>query len=434
MKINTFLKRWFPLSMLLCSIVIYLCAIYFDTSKKKRGTAGLTGEDTSDVSSRFVEALPNHIHASHSNRPTFTAYKLTKLDTGIQIPFDQALKLSLFIENDLPRFIAQNIYFLPTSDTRLKFPIEHDPETHLTFIHLGECKEAYIGRGRFKTVTKSILYDSNEPIIVANCETESPCSEEIAITQTLQGKNGLAKVYAIMKRQIPDRPVKTLFLCKYYNGGNLHRLIKSKSGSFTFDETLQIGIDLLTGLKNMHEMQITHRDLGPRNHFIELCYDEKIKKIVMHAVIGDLGRAISISEAPGKGVQGNPDYIAPEVLDYKKLKPRDYLSTDIYALGYVFYKIYYNKSIPQYYSKADYRENKDLKNVQKEYRENLFKIQRRRAPKVHDEKEERSAQVQFESLILQMIHPDPEMRGSADTLFAKITKISDMRRNEIQNP
>ncbi len=118
-------------------------------------------------------------------------------------------------------------------------------------------------------------------------------------------------------------------IMEYADNGDLYKKIlsyKKKSIFFEESEIWKIFIQLVKGLKSLHDLNILHRDLKSANVF--LCKDNNIK-------LGDL----NVSKVLKKGLSytqtGTPYYASPEV--WKDL-PYDNKS-DIWSLGCVLYEI-----------------------------------------------------------------------------------------------
>ena len=90
------------------------------------------------------------------------------------------------------------------------------------------------------------------------------------------------------------------------------------------------------GLKDMHALQLVHRDLKLLNIFV--CDDSDLPRVK----IGDLGLAARL--APGEKINkkaGTKGFMAPEVV---LEMPCDFKS-DIYSLGIILY-ILFKKQLP----------------------------------------------------------------------------------------
>lgn len=116
---------------------------------------------------------------------------------------------------------------------------------------------------------------------------------------------------------------------EYADGGDLLQKIathKKKGTNFTEKEVWSYFIQMVRGLKALHDLKICHRDIKCANVF--LTKDGKIK-------LGDL----NVSKVVKKGMlhtqTGTPYYASPEVW---KDKPYD-VKSDIWSLGCVLYEI-----------------------------------------------------------------------------------------------
>ena len=129
-------------------------------------------------------------------------------------------------------------------------------------------------------------------------------------------------------------------ILKIYNVGEYesrpyisYELLKGKTlkevldyrGNISLDEAIDYMIQILTGVNKIHELGITHNDLKPDNLF--LLVDGTIR-------ICDFGISSHFSSKEQNQIQGTVNYLAPEVVKYKKYSPQ----SDLYSLGIVFYE------------------------------------------------------------------------------------------------
>jgi NIMA (never in mitosis gene a)-related kinase len=118
-------------------------------------------------------------------------------------------------------------------------------------------------------------------------------------------------------------------IMEYADGGDLLQLISShkKKGTLVSEKTIwAYFIQMVNGIKALHDLKICHRDIKCANVFYTK--DGVIK-------LGDL----NVSKIAGKGMlhtqTGTPYYASPEVW---KDKPYDHRS-DIWSLGCVLYEL-----------------------------------------------------------------------------------------------
>ena len=118
-------------------------------------------------------------------------------------------------------------------------------------------------------------------------------------------------------------------IMEYANGGDIQKKISEKlasKGLFTELEIWKALLQMVKGLKTLHDMQILHRDLKCANIFLTMTGDIKL---------GDL----NVSKVAKKGLvytqTGTPYYASPEVW---RDQPYDGKS-DIWSLGCVIYEM-----------------------------------------------------------------------------------------------
>jgi len=115
----------------------------------------------------------------------------------------------------------------------------------------------------------------------------------------------------------------------YCEGGSLRDLINR--GNLRIKDSLQIIIDILSGLAHTHARQIVHCDLKPENILLSLIPDS------WSAKISDFGIAKAMDEkyySVSLGDTGSPAYMAPERF-YGKFSP----ASDLYAVGIILYEL-----------------------------------------------------------------------------------------------
>ena len=156
---------------------------------------------------------------------------------------------------------------------------------------------------------------------------------------------------------------------EYGDQGDLFQLItehKKTKKHFTEEEIWSALIQLLNGLKSLHELNILHRDLKSANVFL---FKGGIVKL------GDLNVSKITREGMGYTQTGTPYYASPEVW---KDKPYDSKS-DIWSLGCVIYEMcalnppfraqnmeeLFKKVIRGYYPDISNRYSKDLSEILK---------------------------------------------------------------------
>lgn len=245
------------------------------------------------------------------------------------------LEIAFFIETKLKGHIDKSEYYLKGVKTGLSRTVEYDPKSKLTFIHL-KCHNGVkkLGKGYFKTVTKSIQYDREKPEIVAHSEQKGDASQEVDNLKKAKGIKGVIQAKAItMHEEAATGENKVSMVFKLFNPGALSETVIK---SFSFQEKVKIAKDLLVGLKGLHEMNLVHRDLKRDNVFV----DKKGGDI--KAVVSDLGQGCSTKEAKGKIPNATRLYAPPEAFN-EDLNKIDYKKSDIFSLACVIYELVFEK-------------------------------------------------------------------------------------------
>lgn len=113
-------------------------------------------------------------------------------------------------------------------------------------------------------------------------------------------------------------------LMELMDGGDMDSYIKEQGRPYMIDRVKEVGGQLISGLKYLHDCKIIHQDLKPQNILFSGDY-EKVKLI-------DLGVSnhLDKTKATRKAGHGTPRYMSPEQLDGKLS-----FKCDIWALGCV---------------------------------------------------------------------------------------------------
>ena len=126
---------------------------------------------------------------------------------------------------------------------------------------------------------------------------------------------------------------------QYSNGGNLDDYLKNKNKSLTEEEVQHIMKQLVEAVKYLNNKNIVHRDIKPKNIFIQ--YDSEgdlLEKNILKAKIKLSGFEYSSHIKPGKfldTVIGTHNYMPPEIQEFRPYNEK----VDIWSLGATFCKL-----------------------------------------------------------------------------------------------
>ncbi len=377
-----------------------------------------------EVSLTRMLELAEEINVEPFTRAIKATQNIRKIAKNIAISKSELFRIALYIEAELDRDTKG---YLSRRKTGLERTIEFDPESNLVFIHLKNHGVEELGHGVKKVVTKSILYDVTHPKLVARCSSKAKMVKEMRALKLIQGSNGIVKLHACTERKMKDGQAVYDMLCHLYQGGTLSKAF-TKKYPFSFKQKLHIARDLIEGLDAIHAKGLVHRDLSARNVFID--YEKSGKRKLRHvrAAIGDFGRCRHIDNTSNVRAQFNNRYLAPEAIINEKLEGEDYFATDLYAVGCILHRLFYEKSGP-------WIDVKNLKNPTqpaavkeaklaydlKRYREmRLAKLVLKGGTGPNASTRDR-----FEQLILQLLHHEPTSRGSAEQHARLINEIVD---------
>jgi serine/threonine protein kinase len=358
-------------------------------------------------------------------RATQFALGIYKKRKKLEIQTGALVQEALFIDTKLPELISKGKYFIKAG-ADLPYPIEHDYKTGLTFITLEGVKGSLIGEGYQKTITKAILYNPIDnltaPRLVARAVRQDYKMEQLMVKK-LHGAKGLLKTLSFFKRKEKEKMIAVVY-SEIYTASLSY--LQSKKITFSRQEMMRLALDLLTGLSSMHKRNIVHRDLHTGNYFVNVKKYKGKRKI--SAVIADFGSSRYSSHAAHLKAQNRASLTAPEGAFFEKMQGREYFATDVFAVGVLLYKLFYDTD-PQWSIKAKflYSPRPPQQNYHELYEsieqatfvQRNFLAQKRKKSKVED----------FEYLILRMVHPDPSKRGSASSLLNELKRIIKKQNN-----
>ncbi|OQY90408.1 MAG: hypothetical protein B6D38_03705 [Anaerolineae bacterium UTCFX1] len=117
----------------------------------------------------------------------------------------------------------------------------------------------------------------------------------------------------------------------YIQGGTLKDLMKGKP--LSWQQSVQITIQIAGALEAAHKKGILHRDIKPSNILMANDRDPMLSDFGIAKIVVDDGETVTTLTDTGVGI-GTPDYMAPEQ-GVGKADER----SDIYALGVVLYQL-----------------------------------------------------------------------------------------------
>ena len=362
-----------------------------------------------------------------NNRAALATKAILAIDQQLGLTASELVEISLFIETDFPKYYQNKEYYLSAQKTGLPRSLEYDPETGYRFIHLEAKNIPYLGKGGRKLVSKSILYDVVHPEIVARCQQTVPFDQELHIMKSLHGSKGVVQMRAVTEHEENGIHYYTMF-CKLYTPGPISKVICRSRYHFTTSEKIAIAFDLVRGLVALQKQGIIHRDLGHRNCLIHITEKKKDKRRI-EVAITDFGWAVHVSKVQGLQAQGHTAYTAPEGITFHRLLSNEYFGIDLFAIGSLLYQIVYDIKPPWLHtnliknelpSDIRYRLHVALiqKELEKQNRELMHRISRMKKCGLEEA---------LESIVLQMVNPDPVKRGRADEIYKKLETLMKQR-------
>ncbi|MDB6080731.1 MAG: serine/threonine protein kinase [Chlamydiia bacterium] len=391
------------------------------------GDFGHLGDFVRDhvTSSEQLSLLRELADKKHSSELLFAVDATSAIQTklhSIGVTLGEFLQIALFIESRLPQYIADGKNYLSYNRTSLPYTLEYDPETKNVFIVLDEMKANFLGSGAIKTVYKAVLYDRSHPQVVARGEQGYVIRRELEITKLLKDAPGIFEIKGFGQHpKIKKHGV--VIYSKLYKPGALRNLF-NKRITLTLHEKMSVALDILNGLESIHKLGIVHRDLNPGNFLIDISSGKPGGRKVV-AAIADLERANYAKNVAHSKVQGAIGFTSPEGLFLQKMKGSDYFAADVYAVGLIFYHLFYEK-------RASWFNGSYVREVhiplQTRYAQLVHRINRATKEKRQLlQKKRKSLKITvneaFELLILKMVHPDPKKRGTASELCQEMASI-----------
>ena len=323
-----------------------------------------------------------------------------------------AFPIVLFAETSLSEEILKGKEYWPSHEFGRE--LQYDQETKRLFIHLGTKGVKPIKVGRMKTITKTIRYDRSTPVIYARAVSEYDLSNEFKVLLKLEKFRNVLHPKALLTHFDPSKQKKYMTVIEpIYHPGSLQSVLNNRSLKLTFKERAVIACDVVTGLAVLHHVLYVHRDISPKNFYVNI-EGKKPNQRKIDVALAGVGKGLPICFAYRVNVQKNTSYLSPEGFFRSKMMGCDYLKSDIFAVGCILWQLFYGK-MPAW-AKKQYFQEKRLP-LTKRYSKHLALLNRTRAKplKYLQSKQKQgvplSIQDRFLEMILQMTDPDPEKRG-----------------------
>jgi len=334
-----------------------------------------------------------------------------------------------FIENKLNR---NSSCYLIKETTNLACTVEYVKEKEMIFIHLENF--GHIGRGLYKNVTRSILYDQKNPIIVAHAVGCSCClKKDLQWIASIQNMQGIAKVIALSNHHVSQEErnnclwtqkkihtdTKQAIIYKYYNQGSFRSAVlkKKNRGTLSTTDKLKISCDILEGIKNLHKKGIVHLDIKPENILIHKQQNS------IEAAITDMGGAFIPKPGirPRKNGHGTPHYSPPEgFIAIENISFQYHKGFDVYAAGCILYMLFYEK-IPSWVTHI--RERIDKQNPGKYFTNESQQHLINMIKEAKKTRAENSTMQQVNSILFRMLNPNYKKRTPSKQAFKKFQNL-----------
>ncbi len=364
---------------------------------KKIGEKGLKDRT---ISLAEIDSLARTLLSSDLLNIVQATVRLKALHNSVHLDVSDAFALSTFIETTMT---GQKSNFFTESSWDLPREIERDPATGNIFILLDMKGSNFLGAGKFKKVCKAIFYNRQMPQIVALAISTRPIKNEIKAMKALQGLDGVLSAISFLYGDNRWGIVTPI-----YSPGGLNELIEADF-DFSFKEKVKIAQDILTGVANIHEHGYVHLDLGARNYLVNI--KDRGHGRTVSAVVSDFGFSRPYKGITNTRVQGNCTYLAPEGFYREKMHGEDYVRSDVYAVGCVLWKLYFEEGNP-WGEKCLFKSTNG--SLDSRYKEHVRLLEKYTDPvRKEIKKIANTPKGQFLSIVLKLLQFNPKKRGTA---------------------
>ena len=202
-------------------------------------------------------------------------------------------------------------------------------EMILNQVLLGKYRiERFLGNGTFGSVFKAQDVFCDRPVAIKALQRDR--YDERSIRYVLDEMRFMGKLWghpnivAVHTVEPGDEECVAYIVMEYVDGGNLKRLISSRS--LSLEETIRIGVDICSALQHAHKLGIIHRDIKPQNILIDSSFRAKLTDF-------SVARAAEQSEYLHT-IVGTRRYMAPE-----QLRGNYDHRADIYSVGIILHEM-----------------------------------------------------------------------------------------------
>ncbi|KAL7546362.1 hypothetical protein ACHAWF_014251, partial [Thalassiosira exigua] len=204
-----------------------------------------------------------------------------------------------------------------------------------------------LGQGASVKVYKATHLDTNKEYAIktvpkASFARQKQFKAEAEIHRTMKHAN-----ICEFKHFFEDK-TNCYILLELCHNQSINEMIKRRK-SLTEEETRFLMLQIVDAVGFMHDSNVIHRDLKPRNLFLSRS---------MNVKIGDFGLACRVdsTDKSRNTICGTPNYVAPEVIEGKDEKRAHSFEVDVWSMGVICYAMLVGK--PPYEStdvKSTYR-------------------------------------------------------------------------------
>ncbi|CAK70351.1 unnamed protein product (macronuclear) [Paramecium tetraurelia] len=228
--------------------------------------------------------------------------------------------------------------------------------------------------------------------------------QQLKIEKSSDEKSHIIKIYELCQNTNEKGELSEFLVIMEKGGDDLYKYQKHNK-QLTFQQKVQICLQLAQGLKQLHQLDYIHRDIKPENFVLA---KDGFKLI-------DFGLTKSINQEYMSMNVGSRLFQAPEVL----VGDGNYTSSiDIWSLGCTFYEVFSDDILIKAQNYMD-----------------AFLIIRNHTENqkyLYGKIEALQIQQEWKDLIKDMLHPEPNKRITSENLVLKIQSLLNKQNNQFQ--